>query len=141
MSSDASKPLQRLSALGQSVWVDFLSRESIRGGPPAAAAGRVLGRRRDIEPDDLPEGDDRGKRIRRAAAGARRGGLQPGRRRFWALAERDIQDACDLFRPVWERAAGRDGYVSLEVDPRPGLRHARTYRRRCACTRASTAPT
>ena len=28
----ATSPLQRLSALGQSVWVDFLSRESIRGG-------------------------------------------------------------------------------------------------------------
>ena len=32
MPSDSSKPLQRLSALGQSVWIDFLSRESIRGG-------------------------------------------------------------------------------------------------------------
>ena len=32
MSHDELSPLQRLSALGQSVWVDFLSRESIRGG-------------------------------------------------------------------------------------------------------------
>ena len=32
MPSDSSKPLQSLSALGQSVWIDFLSRESIRGG-------------------------------------------------------------------------------------------------------------
>ncbi len=32
MPADALPPLQRLSALGQSVWVDFLSRESIRGG-------------------------------------------------------------------------------------------------------------
>jgi transaldolase len=30
---------------------------------------------------------------------------------------RDIADACDVLRPVWDRTDGRDGYVSLEVDP------------------------
>src|SRR5208283_5202052 len=47
---------------------------------------------------------------------------------FWALAERDIADACDVFRPVWERSAHRDGYVSLEVDPRLAYDELRTYR-------------
>jgi transaldolase len=37
---------------------------------------------------------------------------------FWALAEQDIREACDLFRPIWDQGLGRDGYVSLEVDPR-----------------------
>ncbi len=37
---------------------------------------------------------------------------------FWALAEQDIREACDLFRPIWDEGLGRDGYVSLEVDPR-----------------------
>jgi len=36
---------------------------------------------------------------------------------FWALAEQDVREACDLFRPIWEISTGRDGYVSLEVDP------------------------
>jgi transaldolase len=36
---------------------------------------------------------------------------------FWALAEQDIREACDLFRAVWDGGSGRDGYVSLEVDP------------------------
>jgi transaldolase len=36
---------------------------------------------------------------------------------FWTLAEQDIKDACDLFRPIWDGGGGRDGYVSLEVDP------------------------
>jgi transaldolase len=36
---------------------------------------------------------------------------------FWALAEQDIREACELFRPVWDGGGGRDGYVSLEVDP------------------------
>src|SRR5262245_21668484 len=33
------------------------------------------------------------------------------------LAIRDIQDAADQFRPVYERTKRRDGYVSLEVSP------------------------
>lgn len=33
------------------------------------------------------------------------------------LAVADIQQACDLFRPVYDRTEGRDGYVSLEVSP------------------------
>ena len=36
---------------------------------------------------------------------------------FFALAVEDIKRACDLLRPVWERTAGVDGFVSLEVDP------------------------
>src|SRR4029077_16104599 len=36
---------------------------------------------------------------------------------FEELAVADIQQACDLFRPVYERTKGGDGYVSLEVNP------------------------
>jgi len=36
---------------------------------------------------------------------------------FLQLAARDITDACDLMRPVWDATDGRDGYVSMEVDP------------------------
>jgi transaldolase len=36
---------------------------------------------------------------------------------FYRLAVRDIQAACDLLRPVWDRGKGQDGYVSMEVDP------------------------
>ena len=33
------------------------------------------------------------------------------------IAVRDVRDACDILRPVWEETGGGDGYVSLEVDP------------------------
>jgi len=46
---------------------------------------------------------------------------------FWALAARDIADACDLFRPIWDGVSGRDGYVSLEVDPGLAYDSLRTY--------------
>jgi transaldolase len=36
---------------------------------------------------------------------------------FLELAVDDVQSACDLLRPVWDRTGGVDGYVSLEVDP------------------------
>ena len=36
---------------------------------------------------------------------------------FLQLAIADIEEACDLFRSVWDGGAGKDGYVSMEVDP------------------------
>src|SRR5206468_10101367 len=36
---------------------------------------------------------------------------------FLRLAVKDVQDACDLLRPVWDGGEGKDGYVSIEVDP------------------------
>ena len=36
---------------------------------------------------------------------------------FWQLAKDDIRDACDILRPVWDEGNGKDGWVSLEVDP------------------------
>jgi transaldolase len=38
-------------------------------------------------------------------------------RLFLSLALDDVAAACDLLRPVWERAEARDGYVSIEVEP------------------------
>jgi transaldolase len=36
---------------------------------------------------------------------------------FLALACTDVATACDVLRPTWEETRGRDGYVSIEVDP------------------------
>jgi len=36
---------------------------------------------------------------------------------FLRLAVKDVQDACDMLRPVWDGGGGQDGYVSIEVDP------------------------
>ena len=36
---------------------------------------------------------------------------------FLQLAIADIEEACDLFRSVWDGGDGKDGYVSMEVDP------------------------
>jgi len=127
MSSDPHTPLQRLSALGQSVWVDFLSRESIRGGHLQELIDdySVVGATSNpsIFEKAMGSGDAYDEQIRElASAGA------DVEQTFWALAEQDIKDACDLFHPVWEGGAGRDGYVSLEVDPRLAYDTLETYR-------------
>jgi transaldolase len=127
MTAAASQPLQRLSALGQSVWVDFLSRDSIRGGhlqrliddyavvgatsnPTIFQKAMTASSAYDEQLDEL------------AAQGSDLDAT------FWALAEQDISEACDLFRPVWDRGRGRDGYVSLEVDPRLAFDTLASYR-------------
>ncbi len=125
--ADANTPLQRLSALGQSVWVDFLSRESIRGGHLQELIDdhSVVGATSNptIFEKAMGSGDAYDAQIHELAdAGA------DVEATFWALAQKDIEDACDLFRPVWDAGAGRDGYVSLEVDPRLAYETLETYR-------------
>ena len=111
-----TSPLHRLSALGQSVWVDFLSRESIRGGHLQELIDRdaVVGATSNpsIFQKAMSTGEAYDEQLRELAAE----GLD-ARETFWRLAERDIKDACDLFHPIWEGGSGRDGYVSLEVAP------------------------
>ena len=115
-SSQTLSPLHRLSALGQSVWVDFLSRESIRGGhlQELLDADAVVGATSNptIFQKAMAAGDAYDEQLRELADE----GLD-ARASFWRMAERDIKDACDLFRPIWDGGSGRDGYVSLEVAP------------------------
>jgi transaldolase len=127
MSSDALRPLQRLSALGQSVWVDFLSRESIRGGhlQELIDGDAVVGATSNptIFQKAMTSGDAYDEQLHALAAE----GVEPADA-FWTLAIADIEDACDLFRPVWDASGARDGYVSLEVDPRLAYDTLDTYR-------------
>lgn len=114
--SPTLSPLHRLSALGQSVWIDFLSRKSIHGGRLQALLEEdaVVGATSNpsIFQKAMTEGDAYDEQLHELAAE----GVE-GKDVFWRLAEQDIRDACDLFRPIWDAGLGRDGYVSLEVDP------------------------
>ena len=127
MPSENSSPLQRLSALGQSVWVDFLSRESVRGGHLQELIDRdaVVGATSNptIFQKAMTTGDAYDDQMAELAAGGV--GLEET---FWALAEQDIEGACELFHPVWKRSEGRDGYVSLEVEPTLAYDTLGTYR-------------
>lgn len=116
MTQTQLSPLYRLSALGQSVWVDYLSREMIHGGELQRLIDQdaIVGATSNptILQKAMAAGDAYDEQMRELA----QQGLSAADC-FWAMAQRDIADACDVFAPVWEAGHGRDGYVSLEVDP------------------------
>ncbi len=127
MPADATGPLQRLSALGQSVWLDFLSRELIHGDGLAKLIDdyAVVGATSNpsIFEKAMTAGDAYDEQLR-ALAGEGLGADQA----FWRMAEDDVRDACDVFRRVWDGGEARDGYVSIEVDPRLAYDTLESYR-------------
>ena len=111
-----SSRLHQLSELGQSVWIDSLSREMLETGelerlmredavvgvtsnPTIFEKALSTGGWYDEQLKEVLEHEDDPKEV------------------FIALATEDIRDACDLLRPAWERSNGVDGRVSIEVDP------------------------
>jgi transaldolase len=108
--------LHRLAELGQSVWIDYLSRDLLRTGelermmredavvgvtsnPTIFQKAISAGNSYDDQLRTVLEDEEDPKEI------------------FIRLASKDIEDALDLLRSVWDEGGGRDGYVSFEVDP------------------------
>ena len=118
--------LQELSDAGVSVWIDSLSREMLDSGQLASlmADDSVVGVTSNptIFQKALAEGDRYDEQLREVAETT-----DDATEIFFALGMEDIREACDLMRPVWERTAGIDGYVSLEVDPRLAYDRERTF--------------
>src|SRR5947209_7182132 len=113
---DAMKATQKLHDLGQSLWLDNITRDLLTTGTL----------RRYI--DDLsvtgltsnPTIFDHAIKNSAAYDAAIRGKLKEGKsgeKLFFELALDDLTRAADVFRPVWERTNGVDGWVSLEVSP------------------------
>jgi transaldolase len=106
--------LQKLSTLGQSVWIDYLSRDLIESGALANAIAEdaVVGvtSNPSIFQKALAHGHAYDDQIATSDEG-------DAENIFLDLALRDVATACELLRPVWERTQARDGYVSIEVEP------------------------
>ena len=111
-----SNPPKRLSELGQSIWYDFIRRDLYQSGTlerlirEDGLAGMTSNPtifQKAIAETDLYDGD-----IARLVGE----GKEPAEV-FDALAVRDVQGAADVFRPVYERTGGNDGFVSIEVGP------------------------
>jgi len=108
-------PLQQLSDNGQSVWIDFLSRTFVEDGDLAGLIDQgVKGVTSNptIFQAAIGEGDSYDEQLREILKEE----TEP-KEVFLKLAARDIQGACDLFKGVHDEGSGRDGWVSLEVDP------------------------
>jgi transaldolase len=112
-----STPLHQLGDHGQSVWIDFLSRELLRSGELARMMGEdaVSGVTSNptIFQKAISAGDAYDDQLRDVVE--REHDLKET---FIQLASKDVRDACDLLHSVWDEACrGCDGYVSIEVDP------------------------
>ena len=111
-----ANPLVLLGRLGQSPWYDFITRELVSSGELARliADDGLLGMTTNptIFEKAVAGGEQYDDQIRRLAAAGR----TPAEI-FEALAVADVRAACDRFTPVYERTAGGDGLVSIEVSP------------------------
>jgi transaldolase len=108
-------PLKRLRDFGQTVWLDFIDRDFLRSGQlerqirDDGISGMTSNPT--IFEKALAEGAAYDDQIRAAA------GLLTAKELFEAIATTDVREACDIFRSTYDRTAGGDGYVSIEVSP------------------------
>jgi transaldolase len=120
-----TNPLQRLNALGQSIWYDYIRRDLFTSGrldrliKEDALTGMTSNPtifQKAIADSDLYDDD-----IRRLAGEGR-----DTFRVFEGLAVADVCAAADAFRAVYDRTGGDDGFVSIEVGPHVALDTAGT---------------
>lgn len=133
---EKTDPIAELKRLGQSVWLDQIDRTMIRSG--------LLARYRDagvsgvtanptIFARALESSDAYADEIAR-----RLEARQEPESIVWDLLIEDVQAAADVFRPVYDREHGGDGFVSIEVSPEIAgdtertIAAARELQRRCA---------
>jgi transaldolase/glucose-6-phosphate isomerase len=112
----AANPLKGLLAYGQSPWMDYIRRDLLTGG----------GLKKFIADDGLRGMTSNPAIFEKSITGSslyndilnspEAKSLNP-KQLFEKIAIRDVQDACDIFRPVYDESKHRDGYVSLEVSP------------------------
>jgi len=111
-----SNPLVQLGALGQSPWLDYITRDLLQSGELSRMIANDGLRGQTTNPtifEKAVAGSDRYDADIRALADE---GLTPGEI-FEALAVADVQTACDMFRPLYNSTNGGDGFVSIEVSP------------------------
>ena len=107
---------QELHAAGQSLWLDNITRDLLDTGTLARYVG-------DLSVTGLtsnPTIFDHAIKNSAAYDAAIRKKVQEGRSGedlFFELALEDLTRAADVFRPIWDRTRGVDGWVSLEVSP------------------------
>jgi transaldolase len=107
--------IRQITALGQAIWLDNISRELLRsGGLQSLVDEGVSGvtSNPSIFHKSISGSRDYDDAIRKLAVAGR-----SATEIYEALVQKDIRDAADILRPVYNETHGRDGFVSLEVSP------------------------
>ena len=111
-----TNPLKGLLAYGQSPWMDYIRRDLLTSGELS----------RYIDNDGLRGMTSNPAIFEKAITGSKlyndilsspEAKKLTAKGLFEKIAIRDVQDACDIFKPVYSSSKRRDGYVSLEVSP------------------------
>jgi transaldolase len=109
-------PLKKLETLGQSIWLDYIRRDLIANGElrrliqEDGLRGMTSNPsifEKAIAESHIYDQDIRDMALKKKGAKAI----------YETLSQRDVQNAADEFRSVYEKTDGKDGYVSLEVNP------------------------
>jgi transaldolase len=111
-----TNPLIKLNTLGQSIWLDYIKRDLMASGQLKKLidedALRGMTSNPSIFEQAFSESHDYDKDIETMA--------RSGKNVYdiyEALTQKDVQDAADVFRNLYNKMEGSDGYVSLEVNP------------------------
>ncbi len=109
-------PLKKLENLGQSIWLDYIRRDLITSGELLQL----------IENDGLRGMTSNPAIFQKAIAESNLYDAEIRKMAFQnkdintiyeTISQQDVQNAADVFRPIYEKTKGEDGYVSLEVNP------------------------
>lgn len=106
---------KQITSLGQSLWIDFISREMLRSGRlNQLIENGITGLTSNpsIFQKSIAGGAEYDAEIRELSRAGR-----SDYEIYEALALRDIGEAADLMRPIHNETHGRDGFVSIEVNP------------------------
>jgi len=125
VTKSSKNPLKGLLDYGQSPWMDYIRRDLLTGGElkrlihddglrgmtsnPSIFAKAITGSKDYSDILDSPDA----KKLNATQL-------------YEKIAVRDVQDAADIFRPVYDESRRRDGYVSLEVSPTLALERDKT---------------
>jgi transaldolase len=115
--------LKEIEKLGQSIWLDYISRPLIEKGELLALIKndhlKGVTSNPSIFEKAISKTSDYDQEILNL-------GIKDPIKLYEKLAIKDIQDACNLFLPTYESLQGADGYVSLEVSPHLAFDHQKT---------------
>ena len=111
-----TNPLKKLETLDQAIWIDYIKRDMFQTGQLkkfiADDGVRGMTSNPSIFENAIAKSHDYDEDIKKMS--------QQGKdvnTIFESLTQKDVQDAADEFRPLYEELKGQDGYVSLEVNP------------------------
>ncbi len=110
------KATEELHHAGQSLWIDDITRDMLDSGRLARMIAELSVTGLTSNPTIFEKAIGKGSYYDAAVEPLARRGLTD-EELFFELAIDDLSRAADLFRPVYDRTAGVDGFVSLEVSP------------------------